>query len=516
MKRRSASCPSCGGPMQFSIGSMVSVCDFCHSAIARTDKAVEDYGKVADLVETSSPLRRGLSGSFNEKRFTIAGHVQYRHPAGGVWDEWYLAFPGGKWGWLAEAQGKTYLMFQRKLSSRIKLPEFEELDIGKVVRLGDSEFTVMERGTAKALAAEGEIPWPFRSGQDHRFADLQGEGGVFATFEYDREACAYVGKEIALDSLSLEGQGWDLPEETIAVEAANVNCPNCGGPLTLRTPDQTLRVTCQSCNSLLDVDQGKLTYLKTLKTKEEIHTKLPLGKEGTLFGDKYTVIGFLRRYATYAGTVYPWDEYLLYEPKIGFRWLVCNDRHWSFVGPTREQIKRSPLIVKILRYKGEDFRLFDRGVAHVRHVLGEFYWKVEAGEKVRTADFIAPPKMLSFEWSDTENSEEMIASEGVYVPTETIEKAFGLKDLPRSFGVGAIQPGPWFGWGVFGLWPVFAVVIMVTYLVFAKSGRVGADPWLCFYGLLLVSGVPAAIIGWRAAFEMKRWENSDYNPYSSD
>ena len=98
---------------------MVSVCEFCQSVIARSDRKVEDFGKVAELVETSSRLGCGLSGTFNKKHFSVAGHVQYRHPAGGVWDEWYLAFPGGRWGWLAEAQGKTYLMFARKLSSHV-------------------------------------------------------------------------------------------------------------------------------------------------------------------------------------------------------------------------------------------------------------------------------------------------------------------------------------------------------------------------------------------------------------
>ena len=135
MKRRTASCPACSAPVVFEIGSVVAVCDFCQSAVARNDKAVEDHGKVAELVETSSKLRRGLTGKLNKKRFTIMGRVQYKHPAGGFWDEWYLALPGGRWAWLSEAQGKNWLMFERKLTSRKKLPFFEGLEAGSTVQL---------------------------------------------------------------------------------------------------------------------------------------------------------------------------------------------------------------------------------------------------------------------------------------------------------------------------------------------------------------------------------------------
>jgi hypothetical protein len=164
MKQRSAACPACGGPVLFSPGAVVTVCDYCQSAVGRKDKKIEDYGKVSDLVQTSSRIRRGMTGKFRSKRFSIVGHVQYQHPAGGVWDEWYLAFPGGKWGWLAESQGKTHLMFERRLRRDYKLPAFESLDAGQTVRVVDVEFQVAEKGVALAGAAEGEIPWPFFPG----------------------------------------------------------------------------------------------------------------------------------------------------------------------------------------------------------------------------------------------------------------------------------------------------------------------------------------------------------------
>jgi predicted RNA-binding Zn-ribbon protein involved in translation (DUF1610 family) len=515
MKRRTASCPSCGGPVQFDIGAVTAVCDFCQTAVARGDKEVEDYGKVADLIETSSQLRRGLTGTFNKKRFSIAGRVQYRHPAGGVWDEWYLAFPSGRWGWLAEAQGKTHLMFEKRLKSGAGIPKFDDMGVGTNVELAGINFTVSERGVAEAAAAEGEIPWAFHSGDDHRFVDMQDSEGRFATLEYGNETRLFVGNEISLDDLQLVGQGWQMDEEKISTTALQLNCPQCGGQLVLRAPDQSLRVTCPSCNSLLDADAGKLSYFKTLKSNERIRPAIPLGSEGELFGHKYTVIGFMSRYAVWQGKTFPWSEYLLYEPSVGYRWLVRNQDHWSFVQPAHKAVPNTG--GKQITYDGDSFRIYDRGTAYVRYVIGEFYWRVEVGEKVRTADFIAPPRMLSCEWSKTGKSEELNVSMGTYVTVNEISQAFGVDKISRPWGVGVTQPGPWPGWGLFLLWPVFLLVTIIIHAAFGKPGlNQGSDGWLCFYGLLMVSAVPIAILVYRYSFEVKRWEDSDYSPYATE
>ena len=42
------------------------------------------------------PLDIGLKGRYEGAPFTLTGRTQYRHPAGGVWDEWYAAFDDGR------------------------------------------------------------------------------------------------------------------------------------------------------------------------------------------------------------------------------------------------------------------------------------------------------------------------------------------------------------------------------------------------------------------------------------
>ncbi len=516
MKQRTAVCPSCGGPVEFQVGSsLVTICEFCNSAVARTDKKIEDLGKVADLAQTESRLRCGLTGRFNKKRFTIVGRVQYSHPAGGVWDEWYLAFPGDRWGWLSEAQGSHFLMFQRTLSRTLRVPSYGKLKPGTNVMLGKSAFTVSEKGVATASAAEGDIPWAFRPGAEHQYVDLSGPDDTFATFEYGEINHAYVGKEISLDDLELSGVGWQEPEASISVPALQLNCPHCGGPLTLRVPDKSERVTCPSCNSMLDVDDGKLKYLASLKKIKSMPILIPLGSQGTLFDRQYTVIGFMRRFSLYEGKTYPWSEYLLHNDDVGFRWLINNDRHWSFAEPV--SVHASQYATYRVRYDNDEFKVYDRGTAYVRDVMGEFYWRVEAGETVRTADFIAPPRMLSFEWTKTEKSEELNVSLSTYIAASSVEKAFGVKQLMRPWGVGPIQPRPQVGAGVFVLWFVFMALLVLIQVGFSSATvrTTGADPWLMFYGMIAVSLIPAGILGFMYSFEVKRWEDSDYSPYAS-
>ena len=106
------SCPACGAWIGFPVGSaIVAVCPYCRSVVARSDRRVEDLGKVAALVETDSLLEVGRQGRYQDVPFELTGRTQLAHPAGGVWDEWYAAFGDGRWGWLAEAQGRFYLTF---------------------------------------------------------------------------------------------------------------------------------------------------------------------------------------------------------------------------------------------------------------------------------------------------------------------------------------------------------------------------------------------------------------------
>ena len=452
-----AKCPACGGDIEWKLGdSLVVVCSYCHSAIARADRQLSDLGKVADLADTGSQLRLGLAGSWKNMRFTLVGHGQMAHPQGGTWDEWYVHFSDGRWGWLAEAQGQLYLTFRGHAPA---LPAYDELVVGEKVF---DEFIAAEKSHARALGAEGEMPFEWRRDAEWNFCDLSGPSGVTGTLDYsEAPPIFFVGRTVTLAELGIAASAKINKADPTQIKAVELACPNCGGPLPLRAPNEAMRVTCPSCSGLLDVSHGKLSYLRALE-RPDVQPALPLGRVGTLLGVRYTVIGFMRRGVTSDRTLYPWSEYLLHDPKSGFRWLVEANGHWSFVEPLLPgELGAMTPIEKT--YRKTTFKPFQRGEAEVLHVLGEFYWKVEVGDRVETLDYIAPPLELSAE----KTPDEISWSVGTYLSRKDLRGAFGGGQLSSAEGVGANQP--FAHSGVIKLWPVMIAAALGIWLVIIST-----------------------------------------------
>ncbi len=464
-----ANCPSCAAPIEFNAGStIVLVCPFCRSAIARTDRGLQDLGKVAEIVQSQSPLRLALKGEFKGVRFELTGRAQLRHEHGGYWDEWYATFSNGWVGWLAEAQGKLYMTFYQPLPSGIRLPEYDLLQVGKTLTDIPSQVPLMvvEKGVATAVAADGEIPYRLTPNEQSRYADLSGIGDAFGTIDYSMDPpWLFVGQQVSLVELGLAEA---RPAERTArrVSTAAMGCPNCGGPLVLVAPDKAERVTCPNCDSLLDVNNGNLSYLKSLTpTQVDKSFVLPVGAEGTFPGDvKFRIIGAVVRSVTIEGETYYWHEYLLYNPSIGFRWLVHSDNHWNFVEPINpaEVTQAADMLsANSVLYNNTKFKIFQDAAAVVQYVKGEFYWRVEQGETVRAVDYVAAPRMLSLESS----ADEINWSVGTYTTKAEIEKAFGVSDLPKPWSVAPNQPFTGRFYYTWGLLPIVLLMVVAIFMI---------------------------------------------------
>jgi hypothetical protein len=226
----------------------------------------------------------------------------------------------------------------------------------------------------------------------------------------------------------------DADEGAVVKKAAvkTFSCPSCGAPVSVKALGQTVAVGCQSCGALIDVTDDNYRIISEAQGKMLFFPAIPLGRRGTLHGEKWEVIGFMVR--TDGSGVYSWREYLLFNPYKGFRWLTEYNGHWNYVITTRKNPSGQG---NSASYLGKTYKLYNRGEAKVVFVIGEFYWRVKVGETVKVEDYINPPEMLSAEVS----AEEEIWSIGEYIEADTIYAAFKPDaPLPTKIGVAPNQP----------------------------------------------------------------------------
>jgi hypothetical protein len=110
--------------------------------------------------------------------------------------------------------------------------------------------------------------------------------------------------------------------------SSRFDCPACGGPLELRAEGVSESLACPHCSAVLDARDPRHQVLARYRAKVGPPPKLPIGTMGELRGEKLQVVGQQRRAVRYSGVIYTWDEYLVWNPYKGFRWLVESNGHW--------------------------------------------------------------------------------------------------------------------------------------------------------------------------------------------
>jgi hypothetical protein len=238
-------------------------------------------------------------------------------------------------------------------------------------------------------------------------------------------------------------------------------------------------------------------------------------------------IGFAVRSVEFDGVRYYWEEYLLYNPQIGFRWLVRSDDNWNFVEPVAVGDVEKTANVKNIRCQGKTFKLYQDTNARMEHVMGEFYWEVTVGEEVRASDYIHPPFMLSCEASLMSAQgpiEEEPASKkgrrrkrkppiqtgevnwslGTFMRPTEVEKAFGTAGLPRTSKIAPNQP--FLHKKVYKYWGLLLVAALVLGLALIATG----SRRLVFeqtYQLEALKGAEDSAVKFSDAFELKARQN---------
>lgn len=119
--------------------------------------------------------------------------------------------------------------------------------------------------------------------------------------------------------------------------SARFDCTACGGPLTLRAVGISETLACPHCGAVLDARDPRHQVLAKYRVKLGAPLKIQIGTRGTLRGDELEVVGHQRRAVRYWGVIYSWEEYLLWNPYKGFRWMVESNGHWLLLKNAQTQ-----------------------------------------------------------------------------------------------------------------------------------------------------------------------------------
>jgi hypothetical protein len=420
------------------------------------------------LADTPSLIAIGDEGTLAGRPLQVLGRVQLDYGLG-PWDEYYVSFDYGKdWGWLAYAQGRWYAT---SLVPDLAAPPREDIRVDGNYTLSIGTFAVAEARSAQIVSAEGELPGPIRAGSQRYYADAYGPKGAFATFDYDDAtgpSSVYSGWIFADAQLSVTKIG---PRTTRKVRTSQLQCPNCGGEVPKLHEGRSERLGCPYCGAVSDIPTRTVVARqdKLLQTPD-----IPIGNAGIFESVSYTCLAYLRRSTGSEGELYQWEEYLLFNPREGYRWLVKDpETGWSwtsFVNPA--DINRLSLPERI-QLANQTYVLRNSGVARVDYVLGEVYWKCSIGETVSVMDFAHGNEVISREY----DNEEANYSHSRVVGWPKVAAAFGLPvsgpggtGIPAGGGVSRTA----IGCGAIAVIVVLVIILVVVLAIAAGSSGGGS------------------------------------------
>jgi hypothetical protein len=464
-----AACPGCGAPVEFrSAQSAYAVCSFCRSTVVRQGDTLSRIGKMAELFEDYSPLQIGASGRIHGRTFTLVGRLQYKGETG-TWTEWIALFDDGSQGVLAEDNGAY--VFSVPMDFGRDVPPASALRVGATTAANGRNYNVASNVDVSLISAQGELPKLPPAGAPFAMVELRGAEGDVISIDYGSQPPVVTrGVGVQLEGLQMSGLRDDAAKEEQARQFA---CPHCGAPVAV-TLDTTKSITCGSCHSIIDVSGGIGGELRHATQDEPVQPLIPLGTTGLLQGAQWQVVGYQHRMGREPGDddeSFGWDEYLLYNAKRGFAFLVDAEDGWSLVRPTTGAPSLGPNGQSAV-YLNEGYKLLYAYDAETNYVAGEFYWPVERGQKTFNRDFAKGGNLLSME----ESPNEVTWSSGTKISSDTVAAAFNLRDkaaMMKRGDSGPVTPrGGGAGMGC-GTIVLLLIIILIVLLVIKACSNPG-------------------------------------------
>ncbi len=471
-----AACPGCGAAVEFrSLGSTHAVCGFCQSTIVRDGDALKRIGKMSEVFDDYSPLQIFSQGKFNNVSFTVIGRLQYK-TGSGSWSEWLCALDDGSAASLSEDNGS--FVWSVAANTQRTLPKPQQWVLGNTTAINGRAYSVASIQEVALMSAQGELPKLPPLGTSFTVVELRSPQGEVISMDYSTQPPSLSsGTSVVLENLQLTGLR-DLTNATgqggKEVKGRHFNCPNCGSAVSVKL-DTSKSITCGACNSLIDVSQSIGGELSHAIQDEPVKPLIPLGTVGTLQGKSWQIVGFQHRMGKEIGDEdesFGWSEYLLYNAKAGFQFLVDATDGWSLVKPTTgaPEVKTSRLV----NYQGASYTQQYAYKAETNYVAGEFYWRVERGQQTYNEDYANGKLILSREQSAGSAGKEVTWSIGSKLEASTVVSAFKLKGQEANFERSDVTPVSFTGGSSLG--PIgWIVVLVIFFVLFSMMSRCSSN-----------------------------------------
>lgn len=321
---------------------------------------------------------------------------------------------------------------------------------------------------AQLVAAEGELPQMPETGVNFQLVELRDDQGKVLSVDFSGKAPFYtLGAPVALDSLQM--QGLRTAAAAKKEQGRHFNCPHCAAAISVQF-DSTKSLSCPSCGVLVDLSQGIGQQLQYAEQRRKIRPQIPLGSTGQLDGLEWQVVGFQRRSGLELGEEdasesFEWDEYLLYNRKAGFSFLVDSSDGWSsarVVSGVPKMTKSGSMATYLrLQYRQESAYL-----AQTLYTEGEFYWPVKQGQKTSNVDYVNRAKLSSL--AQETSAGETTWTHGQQVNAEMLTKNFGVARLKDRSQASPLS-GSRFSVGTILFW-LFVLMFTLPFLRACVSG----------------------------------------------
>jgi hypothetical protein len=438
------------------------VCGYCRSTVVRDGEKLARIGKMAELFDDHSPLQLQTRGTYDKVGFVLVGRLQYKSGSG-TWAEWHAFFDDGRTGTLSEDNGAYVFCFPSSLGGggQREVPPAERFRVGATTAIGGKPFSVASNEQVSLISAQGELPKLPPLGQPFSMVELRSaEGEVISIDYFAQPALLARGVAVLLDGLSLSGLREDSTKEE---KGRHFECPNCGAPVDVQLANSK-SITCRSCNSLIDLSKGLGSELTSAIQSEPVQLLIPLGTTGQLQGVHWQVVGFQHRMGHDPQDSdeehFGWSEYLLFNQKRGFVFLVDSEDGWSVVKPTTGAPSMTAT-GQSASYLGTTYKLQYAYNAETTYVSGEFYWPVVRGQKTSNRDFASGTSLLSLE----QTPNEVTWSSGSKIDSDAVAKAFKIEDKKELLKRADAGPTAKKGIGCITIIVLFVIILIVLSLM---------------------------------------------------